>query len=409
MPAIFISHSSLDAKIADEIKSTLANLGFERVFLDFDKETGIGAGENWEKRLYEELARCHAVILALTPNWIASKWCFAELQQARALGKVIFPIVCEPLGDRKVLTEIQAVDLLDWKAGGIERLRATPADHHATSWRAASRSIRSARPTPASRHSRRKTRRSISAATRRRAPSSNGSMRAARQGGARFVIIIGASGSGKSSLLKAGVLPQLARRKREWIVLPAIRPEKAPLEIARQGDWRRSAANRNAWRTWHERLQAAGRRDHVDELLKDLRVGEAKSATLLLPIDQFEEVFTIASAGERTAFLALLAAVLDPVRDLPVLMVATGRSDVLEGLLEGRRDRAASPRRSRCGKMPLDRVPRLIEGPAAVAGLLVETRACRSASPTMSKAPRRCRFSPTRCACCTSAAAATSG
>ena len=106
MPAIFISHSSLDGKIADDIKATLARLGFDRVFLDFDKETGIGAGENWEKRLYEELSRCHAVILALTPNWMASKWCFAELQQARALGKLIFPIVCAPLGERKVLTEI---------------------------------------------------------------------------------------------------------------------------------------------------------------------------------------------------------------------------------------------------------------------------------------------------------------
>ena len=62
MPAIFISHSSLDTKVADDIKSTLAKLGFDRVFLDFDKETGIGAGENWEKRLYEELSRCHAVM-----------------------------------------------------------------------------------------------------------------------------------------------------------------------------------------------------------------------------------------------------------------------------------------------------------------------------------------------------------
>src|SRR5689334_19128376 len=83
MPAIFISHSSIDNDAADAVKAWLANLGFERVFLDFDKATGIGAGENWAKRLYEELARSHAVILVLTPNWIASKWCFAELQQAR--------------------------------------------------------------------------------------------------------------------------------------------------------------------------------------------------------------------------------------------------------------------------------------------------------------------------------------
>src|SRR5262245_29863761 len=103
MPAIFISHSSRDSKPADDIKVWLASLGYERVFLDFDKDTGIGAGDDWEKRLYAEIDRCHAVILVLTPNWLASKWCFAELTQARALGKVLLPVICAPLGEHKVL------------------------------------------------------------------------------------------------------------------------------------------------------------------------------------------------------------------------------------------------------------------------------------------------------------------
>ena len=123
MPAIFISHSSLDQQIANDVKTTLDQFGFEHVFLDFDKVTGFDAGENWEKRLYEELSRCHAVILVLTPNWLTAKWCFAELTQARALGKVILPIVCKPLGDRVVLPEIQSVDLLDWNAGGLDKLK----------------------------------------------------------------------------------------------------------------------------------------------------------------------------------------------------------------------------------------------------------------------------------------------
>src|SRR5271156_6450262 len=108
MPAIFISHSSRDGKEADDIKSALAQMRFERVFLDFDKDSGIGAGEVWEKRLYEELSRCHAVILVLTPNWLVSTWCRVELAQARALGKVIVPVVCAPLGERYVLSEVQA-------------------------------------------------------------------------------------------------------------------------------------------------------------------------------------------------------------------------------------------------------------------------------------------------------------
>src|SRR5262245_16619840 len=122
MHALFISHFRADQQACGDIKASLAGLGFEQIFLDFDKDSGIGAGENWERRLYEELARCHAVVLVLTPNWLASTWCRIELAQARALGKVILPVMCAPLGERFVLPEVQAVDLIDWNAGGLDRI-----------------------------------------------------------------------------------------------------------------------------------------------------------------------------------------------------------------------------------------------------------------------------------------------
>ncbi len=40
----------------------------------------------------------------------------------------------------------------------------------------------------------------------------------------RFVTILGASGAGKSSFLRAGILPRLARDSRHFYVLPIIRP-----------------------------------------------------------------------------------------------------------------------------------------------------------------------------------------
>jgi hypothetical protein len=369
MPAVFISHSSRDQKDADEIKAALSRLGFERVFLDFDKDTGIGAGENWERRLYEELSRCHAVILVLTPNWLASTWCRIELAQARSLGKVILPIMCEPLGDKFVLPEVQSVDLLNWKADGLDRveqrLRAI------TNELARGFTLDPNRPPYPGIHAFEAEDAAIYFGRDEESRAVIERLDARRtQGGARFLVVIGPSGSGKSSLLKAGVLPQLSRRRREWIVLPTIRSGKAPLEmlakaIAQQGD------EPDEWRGWHQRLGSAVAIDHVEELLKDLRVGDARATTVLLPIDQFEEMFTVAAAAERDAFLHLLAAALDPARDLPVMVIATGRSDVLEGLLEAG-DLARLTETYSLPPMPLDRVPRLIEGPAAAVSLNVE-------------------------------------
>ena len=178
MPAIFISHSSRDGTIADDIKSALAQMGFDRVFLDFDKDSGIGAGEDWEKRLYEELSRCHAVILVITPSWLGSKWCFAELAQARALGKVILPAICAPLSEPIVLPGIRRSI---WSIG---KLADSTASHSGSVrllmiWRAVLYSTHIAHLIPASTRSRQKTQRSSLAATTKPAPLSSGSMHAA--------------------------------------------------------------------------------------------------------------------------------------------------------------------------------------------------------------------------------------
>jgi TIR domain len=75
MSKIFISHSSRDAELAKGMITWLKANGFEEVFLDFDKHSGIAVGDDWERRLYSEIERCHAVIIVATPNWHTSKWC----------------------------------------------------------------------------------------------------------------------------------------------------------------------------------------------------------------------------------------------------------------------------------------------------------------------------------------------
>jgi eukaryotic-like serine/threonine-protein kinase len=99
--------------------------------------------------------------------------------------------------------------------------------------------------------------------------------------------VIGPSGSGKSSLVTAGVLPKLARGVSGLgpCVVRALRPGEHPaallaeaVEVPQGG--------------------ALGVPDRVAALLAHRGAG----AWLLMVVDQLEELFTLASAGERTAF-----------------------------------------------------------------------------------------------------------
>ncbi len=372
MPAIFVSHSSRDPAIAEDIRVWLKGLKFDEVFLDFDKHSGIGAGENWEKRLYEELARCHVVMLVLTPNWLESKWCHAELTIARALGKVVLPVICSPIDNaRTVLPQVQAVDLIDWKQDGFDRIRlrldeitnelargfTLPANRSPypgfLAFEAEDAAIYFGRDA--------ETRAVIEQLDQRRT-----------RGEPSFFVVIGASGAGKSSLLKAGVLPQLGRRPRDWLMLPTMRPERSPMEGLAKAIAHR-LGKPDEWKKWRDNLGGADAARHWRELVSDLRIGDAAGATILIPIDQLEEMFTVADAGERASFLKSLAVALDPTARLPVVVLATGRSDVLDGVLDQASEELAQVTTTwLLAPMPLDRVPQLIEGPAGVAGLYLD-------------------------------------
>ena len=124
MARVFISHSSKDTEPAARLLEWLRAQGFEGAFLDFDQYAGIPPGADWERTLYREVARAEAIVLILTANWFASKWCFAEYTQARALGKAIFPLIESPEGDTYIAPDIQHLDLRKDREGGLARLSA---------------------------------------------------------------------------------------------------------------------------------------------------------------------------------------------------------------------------------------------------------------------------------------------
>ncbi|MET9680531.1 NACHT and WD repeat domain-containing protein [Streptomyces coeruleorubidus] len=198
----------------------------------------------------------------------------------------------------------------------------------------------------------------------------------------RPVIVIGASGSGKSSLLGAGLLARLdhqhARgRTRNWPVLRMLSPGKTPLQsLASQ--WAEATglppdtvlAELAAGRFPTPPADAGG--DHEQARRPAVAVPR------VLVIDQFEEVFTTAAKTERTNFLRLVSGSADGDRSGPddprPRIVLAVRADFYGECLADPGLRAALSSTSPVHCAPLDgqALRDAIEGPAERSGLDLE-------------------------------------
>ncbi|EGX58619.1 WD40 repeat, subgroup [Streptomyces zinciresistens K42] len=140
----------------------------------------------------------------------------------------------------------------------------------------------------------------------------------------RLLVLVGASGSGKSSLVRAGVMPRL--RGRRWSVLPAFSPGPNPLAAM--------ASVISAADGGREPVSAVLRRLRQDPaaLLAELsRLRAGRFRRMLVVVDQFEELVTLAGERERTQFLEALHACV--TRDARIRVLATLRVDFLGPLL----------------------------------------------------------------------------
>lgn len=205
MARVFISRSRADSAWAATIHGWLAEARHE-VFLDLDRQDGIPPGDDWEARLYERLRRADAVICVVTPSYLKSQWCWAEIGAARALGSELIPVSAAEGGlQHQLLKSKQGVDAIADPVGAKDRIlaRLTVVDGGGgRGWPDDKSPYPGLRAFDLGEHLVffGRSRETTQIAELLRSPA-NRSARA-------VLAVVGPSGCGKSSLIRAGVLPR---------------------------------------------------------------------------------------------------------------------------------------------------------------------------------------------------------
>jgi tetratricopeptide (TPR) repeat protein len=411
MPVIFLSHSNKDDFEAVAIRDWLKENGWDDVFLDLDPEKGDDPGKRWERALHEEAAHCEAVIFLVSRNWLNMERRRSKYELARKLNKRIFIALIENLSINDLPLHLkdghQTVSLAPSEDNRLFRVVRPGAQAEREvvfsveglgqlkTWLSqAGVDPRFFRWPPESEPDRAPFRgfEPLEAADAgiffgRNAPMIEaldvlrGMAEAAPP---RVFVVLGASGVGKSSFLRAGLWPRLARDGRHFLPLPVIRPGRAPMNGA---SGLVSALSSTAERIGLGMSRAqicdavAGGAIALRPLLRELAGHAATTttdarrlSTLIFPIDQAEELFSAESALEGRSLLTLLKD-LASTDDPPIIALFAIRSEFYDKLQAGSPLEGPWQRIFALSPLPREARQMVIEGPLerlALAGRKLE-------------------------------------
>jgi energy-coupling factor transporter ATP-binding protein EcfA2 len=205
----------------------------------------------------------------------------------------------------------------------------------------------------------------------------------------RFLAVVGTSGSGKSSLVRAGLLPSLYSgflpdASSGWRVA-ILRPGSAPianLAAALNGEevFGVEAASDDAIiRT--ALTESTLRRGSLGLVEVTRQARMAPREALLVVVDQFEEIFrfkqqakSLAAEDEAAAFVKLLLAAVEQ-REVPIFVVLTMRSDFLGDCAQYQDlTEALNAGQYLIPRLTRNQIRIAIEGPVAVFGAQISPR-----------------------------------
>jgi H+/Cl- antiporter ClcA len=401
---IFLSHSSSNNAEAVALRDWLGNEGWDDIFLDTDPERGIATGERWERALNQAANRCEAVLFLVSRAWLDSDWCLKEFNLAHRLNKRMFGVLIEDIpfvGLPVNLTSTwQTVALaagrdhvmlratmpvtgeevhITFSTEGLGRLKnglkRAGLDPRFFAW-------------PPENDSNRAPYRGLLPLEAedagiffgRDAPMIEAldRLHGLRLGAPpRLLIILGASGAGKSSFLRAGLLPRLVRDDRNFLALPVVRPERAAingetgllqavesalrvsgLAYARAEIRRAILAGASGLRPLLQKLSGQAFAAHLAEESRE------RPPIFVLPIDQGEELFLAEGTDEAEQLLTIIHDLL--ADDRPgMLVLITMRSDSYERLQSSKALEGIPQATLSLPPMPLGAYQLVIDGPAA--------------------------------------------
>jgi WD40 repeat protein len=412
MTRIFLSHSSKDNSEAAALRQWLIEQRPElvnEIFLDIAEDTGLAPGQRWKDALREANQRCEAVICLVSHSWANSPECKTEYRTAETLGKQILVARIEDTGDSDITAEWQRCDLVApgpttavTGSGAQVPFNAAALDQLKKAIEGTGIGPKNFVWPPRSDPDRAPYRgwepfEDIDAGVffGRDAAIMRGTdeLRKMRFSGVKSLfVVLGPSGSGKSSFLRAGLIPRLQRDDRNFVVLGTVRPGRNAIT----GDRGLAAAIHSARRDLNlagapplgeiKKICRDGDQERIHELLMEVRdaaaarlahtaTGNAKrqAPTLVLPLDQAEELFSAESistqaAQEAERLLELLAAVIGRINtgEVRLIVAATIRTDRYEAMQNHPAlDGIGTELFNELKTMPHHHFPATIRGPAA--------------------------------------------
>ncbi|UBF26134.1 hypothetical protein K9N68_32190 [Kovacikia minuta CCNUW1] len=134
-----------------------------------------------------------------------------------------------------------------------------------------------------------------------------------------LILLLGASGSGKSSVVRAGIFPRFLEKLGSRLVNLTFTPDEDPFESL-------YASLLSRYKQSDAKLVRQGK---ADTLLQAVKVLKQPGEHWLIFIDQFEELFTITSAEKRNRFVESLTQLIK-AQDSTVKLILTMRADFLD-------------------------------------------------------------------------------